>query len=87
VASLVVIVWMSLTSAVLYGSGPEWWVRPWAHAAVQAACLLAACVQAGFLETGRDSVTRRPLQALALLAFAVNVALSHPGAVELLRSL
>lgn len=86
-ASLVVIVWMSVTSAILYGIGPEWWVRHWAHAAVQALCLLAASVQAGFVETGRDSAVRRPSQALALLAFAANVALAHPAAVRLLSSL
>ena len=86
-ASLALIIWMSVTSAVLYGIGPELWLRHWAHVAVQASCLLAASVQAGHMETGRDSWIRRPSQAMAVAAFVAHVCMGHPAMAAAVRSL
>lgn len=62
----------------------------WAHAAVQLSCLFAASLQAGYLESGRDSRVRRPSQVLALSAFLTYMVLEHPGpaadAVRLFRT-
>lgn len=75
--SLVVLAWMSLTSAVLHlgASGPP--AEPWMHLAVQVLALLAMVVEAGSLESGRPSRWRRPTQALVLFAFVAYLGASH----------
>lgn len=77
--SLTMIVWMSVTSAILYGIWPEWSIRDTTHTLVQVSCFLAASVQAGFLETGVDSKFRKPLQLVAVFFYIVFVAMCHPG--------
>lgn len=49
------------------------------QAAIQVTCLAAASVQAGYMETGRDSRLRRPLQVLALALFLAAVVLNNPA--------
>lgn len=72
------IIWMSVTSAILYGIWPEWPVRNVAHIFVQTFCLLAASVQAGFLETGIDSKLRKPMQFAAMASYVTCVVTCHP---------
>jgi hypothetical protein len=77
--SLVVLMWMSLTSAVVHSGltgSPA--AEAWGHLAVQSSVLLAVVVEAGSVESGRASRWRRPTQALALASFVVHVVLAHP---------
>ncbi len=75
--SLVVLAWMSLTSAVLHIKTPVLPTEPWVHLSVQALILLAVVLEAGSLESGRPSRWRRPSQALALFAFIAYLGASH----------
>ena len=85
--SLAVLAWMSLTSAVLWAGGGGGVFQECAHGAVQVRVLAAVLLEAGQLESGRRSRGRRPLQALALLAFLVHLASAHPSLVRAAQSL
>lgn len=78
-ASLLMILWISVASIGVRHAGPGSLVLDWLQIGLQLTCVAAASAQAGRMESGRDSRVRRPLQAVALVGFLALLALSAPG--------
>lgn len=70
------ILWMSLASIGVRVCGPKGLTLDFLQMALQVTCVAAASVQAGYMESRRDSALRRPLQAFVLLLFLASVVLN-----------
>jgi len=68
---------MSLASIGVRACGPKSLTLDWLQIALQIACVAAASVQAGYMESERDSKLRRPLQVLVLLLFLSSLTLNN----------
>lgn len=76
------ILWMSLASIGIRICGPRGLTLDLLQVALQVSCVAAASVQAGYMESQKDSRLRRPLQALVLLLFLASIALNNQAAAS-----
>jgi hypothetical protein len=72
VISILILVWMSVISAIFWTAHPTS-VRLAIGAGLQLVILTAICVEAGYVETGRGQKLRGILNCVAYIAFAVSL--------------